>query len=137
MKTHWQIYKELEQIPDSVSAPQANNSVFVWGLSQAWRSLLGTLAKKPLHEQQIESLERSFAIDCTTKNSDIWGKVWTFLNQPLVLPRLSNHSEPQVWQSFDRDGHTWWHVYDPITGRTANLDSEEEVCMWLEERPYF
>ena len=137
MKTKWQIYKELELIPDSVSTPPASNSVFGLRLSQAWRSLLNTLANKPLHEQQIESLERCFALTCTTKNSHIWGKVWTFLNQPLVLPRLCEPSAPQVWQSIDRDGHTWWHVYDPITGRTADLESEEEVGIWLEQRPYF
>jgi hypothetical protein len=136
MKTQWQIYKELELIPDSVSVPPANNLAFAMRLSQVWRSLLDTATKKPLHEQQIEYLERCLALDCSNRSSNVWQQFWAFLNQPLVLPKLSASGEPQVWQSLDRAGQTWWHVYDPTTGQMADLESEEEVCIWLEERLY-
>lgn len=29
-----------------------------------------------------------------------------------------------------------WHVYDPVTGRRASLESEDEVRKWLERRFY-
>jgi hypothetical protein len=47
-------------------------------------------------------------------------------------------SEPQlkVWQSKDHAGNVWYRVYDPKTGRTACLASEEEVRMWIEESFY-
>lgn len=140
MKTQWQIYKELELIPDSVSAPSTHKLAFLLRWDQAYRSLLKPLSKKPSHEQQVDYLEGCLAIDCakahTDKNLHIWHRFWTFLNQPVVFPKLFVNPEPQVWKSADRAGYTWWHVYDPLTGQTADLESEEEVCIWIEEHIY-
>lgn len=49
---------------------------------------------------------------------------------------LNTQNELQVWQSSDRDGHTWWNAYDPITGRTTKRNSEAEMRAWIEERYY-
>jgi hypothetical protein len=138
MKTHWQIYKELELIPDSVSAPQSHKLAVLRRLGQVYRSLLEPPSQRPSHEQQLEYLERCLALDCSKPDTgtNIWHKFWTFLNQPLVFPPLFTNPEPHVWKSADRAGYTWWHVYDPITGQTADLESEEEVCIWIEERLY-
>ncbi len=46
-------------------------------------------------------------------------------------------SEPAIWQTMDRYGNLWWHAYDPATGQTSYLSSEDEVLMWLDQRHSF
>ena len=91
MKTQWQVYKELELIPDSVVAPQANKLTSVLRLSQVWRALIDAVTKKLSHQQPIEYLERCLALNYsefyTAKNSNTWHMLWTFLNQPLFVPQ--------------------------------------------------
>lgn len=137
MKTQWQIYKELELLPDSIPQTGAANCLFALHLNKVWRVLSNTLSVKlPHDEQRVEYLERCLLLDCgryvAVNNS--WQKLWTVLNQLLWQPQSC--PEPQIWQRSDRAGYTWWHVYDPITGRTAQLESEEAVQIWLEERFY-
>ncbi|MBE9191970.1 hypothetical protein IQ230_16740 [Gloeocapsopsis crepidinum LEGE 06123] len=43
--------------------------------------------------------------------------------------------EPQV-QEIVVDGKMQWKVYDPQSDRTLQLNSSQEVSMWLEERYY-
>lgn len=100
MKTQWQVYKELELIPDSVVAPQANKLTSALRLDQVWRALIDTLTKKPSHQQPIEYLERYLALNCsefyTARNSNTWHMLWTFLNQPLFVPQLPGYPEPRI-----------------------------------------
>ncbi len=53
-----------------------------------------------------------------------------------VVTAITKGQEPQVWQSTDRTGHTWWYAYDPTTRRSGCRDSEAEMRIWLEERYY-
>jgi hypothetical protein len=55
------------------------------------------------------------------------------IGQHLVAV-MAKEQELQVWQSSDRSGKTWWHGYDPVTGRSVCRDSEAEMRIWLEER---
>jgi hypothetical protein len=55
------------------------------------------------------------------------------IGQRLVAV-MAKEQELQVWQSSDRSGKTWWHGYDPVTGRSVCRDSEAEMRIWLEER---
>lgn len=57
------------------------------------------------------------------------------IGQRLVAV-MAKEQELQVWQSSDRSGKTWWHGYDPVTGRSVCRDSEAEMRIWLEERYY-
>lgn len=136
MKTQWQIYKELELLPDSIPQPGADNRLFALHLNKVWRVLSNTLPAKLPHEQQVEYLEQCLVLDCGyyLAGNNTWQKLWTLLNQLLWQPQ--SHTEPRIWQRLDRAGYTWWHVYDPTTGRTAQLESEEAVQIWLEERFY-
>ncbi|MGA9379475.1 MAG: hypothetical protein WBV73_11970 [Phormidium sp.] len=70
--------------------------------------------------------------------SGIKSKLTMFINKICErFVTLINHaSEPKVWQSSDRAGHTWWNAYDPTTGNSISLDSEAEMRMWIEERYY-
>lgn len=58
----WQAYKALELIPDAVP-PQANRLNFAFGLNQIWRLLLVALTQELVDEQQIEYLERCWAVN--------------------------------------------------------------------------
>jgi hypothetical protein len=60
-----------------------------------------------------------------------FGRVWR------SLEILGCSGEPNIWQSMDRHGNLWWHAYDPATGQTSYLSSEEEVLMWLDQRHSF
>ncbi|MUL38211.1 hypothetical protein [Gloeocapsopsis dulcis] len=44
-------------------------------------------------------------------------------------------NEPQV-REIVADGRMQWRVYDPESDRTLQLNSPQEVSMWLEERYY-
>lgn len=49
---------------------------------------------------------------------------------------LIGSNELQIEQTYDRFGNNWWHIYDPVTGRHAAVDSEEQLRTWIEERYY-
>jgi hypothetical protein len=49
---------------------------------------------------------------------------------------FANANEPQIWAKTDRYGNTYWHTYDPVSGRSVSLDSEAEMRAWLEQRYY-
>ncbi|HBB31312.1 MAG TPA: hypothetical protein DDZ80_21935 [Cyanobacteria bacterium UBA8803] len=53
-----------------------------------------------------------------------------------ILKQLTKANEPQVWQSSDRMGKTYWHGYDPVTGSSVSRASEAEMRIWVEERYY-
>lgn len=56
-------------------------------------------------------------------------RVWQWW---LIRLRVSN--EPQIWQTLDPWGNTWWHAYNPATGRSATRESETEILAWIERR---
>jgi len=47
---------------------------------------------------------------------------------------LFRKSDPVTWQEFDRNGNTFWMVYDPNTQHSIRFDSEIDVRVWLEKR---
>ncbi|HEY9645899.1 MAG TPA: hypothetical protein V6C88_05995 [Chroococcidiopsis sp.] len=53
-----------------------------------------------------------------------------------VVDGLMGGSDLRVWQSRDRHGQLWWHLYDPKTGESAQVSSEEEALNWIEESYY-
>lgn len=50
-----------------------------------------------------------------------------------LLQKLSAPSDIRI-QKINRNGSTYWSLYDPTTGRSAYLSSEQEVRIWLEQR---
>lgn len=83
-KSQWQIYKELELIPDSVTYSQANNMTFAFGLDRVWRLLIIALTQELVEEQQVEYLERCLAVNNfdvdSHKGSKTLQKLWTLMN---------------------------------------------------------
>jgi len=53
--------------------------------------------------------------------------IWNVVSTP-------SSNEPRIWQECDRFGNIWWYVYDPISRRSIQLPSEQEVRRWLEKR---
>lgn len=56
------------------------------------------------------------------------------LDRFLELLNFSN--EPRIWRTIDGNGNTVWCVYDPVSDRSASLESEDEIRAWLEKRYY-
>ncbi|NJM65993.1 MAG: hypothetical protein HC851_10165 [Acaryochloris sp. RU_4_1] len=56
------------------------------------------------------------------------GRYWQAL-----LDSFSCQSEFRIRQRRDRQGNLWWIVYDPITNQSAQLASEDEVRLWIEQ----
>ncbi|GAB4237220.1 MAG: hypothetical protein Kow00121_64350 [Elainellaceae cyanobacterium] len=54
----------------------------------------------------------------------------------LLLDTFAKGSEPRIYQKRDRYGKVFFQVYDPISGRSSTLDSEQQVRMWLDQRYY-
>lgn len=83
-KSQWQNYKELELLPNSLPKPEANKQKFAFGLEQAWRLLIVALGRELVYEQQVEYLERCWALNCfepdTDKNSNTWHQLWLLMN---------------------------------------------------------
>jgi hypothetical protein len=51
----------------------------------------------------------------------------------FITDRLFQPAELEIQTTYDRCGNLWWYVYDPETGRSAWLDSEDEVRIWIEK----
>ncbi|MBD2313658.1 hypothetical protein H6G20_18480 [Desertifilum sp. FACHB-1129] len=60
---HWQLYKRLELISSRVPDPRRSRLQLKWGVDLAWRSLLNLLVDELIEEQQVEYLERCWALD--------------------------------------------------------------------------
>ena len=48
---------------------------------------------------------------------------------------FTGQAEPRIWQR-TRQGQPIWFAHDPITNRTRQFASEQEVRLWLEKRYY-
>lgn len=54
---------------------------------------------------------------------------------PTAIERyLIKKTEPQVKQKRDRNGNSYWQIYDPKSGNYTSCASELEVRVWLEKR---
>ncbi|MBC7972550.1 MAG: hypothetical protein H7Z11_20890 [Verrucomicrobia bacterium] len=85
----------------------------------------------------MEYLERRLKLACDRAcRVSARGKLWSLLNRPLGFGQQLSQVEPEIRQTLDQTGQTWWNVYDPRTGQTVFLESEAEVRVWLEARLY-
>lgn len=48
---------------------------------------------------------------------------------------FAGQTEPRIWQR-TRQGQPTWFAHDPITNRTRQFSSEQDVRLWLEKRYY-
>lgn len=137
MNSQWHTYQALELIPEALPAPQVQHSILVRRLSRGWRSLLDRFDQTLTQEQQLERLEQCYDAEIKPAAKLWWRSLWLALNQPLFTWKHAPALEPQIWQSADFGGCIYWHIYDPVTGRAAILNSETEVQIWLDEHIYY
>ncbi|OWY67319.1 hypothetical protein B7486_31880 [cyanobacterium TDX16] len=69
---------------------------------------------KNLLELQILSLLRGF--------EHFWQDFWC------------SNNDPQISEITDSTGQTRWKIYEPTSDRTFQLESQQEVLTWLEQR---
>lgn len=72
--------------------------------------------------------------DVSQKKASFWLKTSKLLQKFLLV--LTKEPEPIIRYKKSSFGNNYWYAYDPKTGRSAHLASEEEVLIWLEERYY-
>lgn len=61
MNVQWQRYKDLELIPDTISAPKRRFELFP--LATVWRSLVNALMWEHFYEQRTDYLERCWELN--------------------------------------------------------------------------
>ena len=62
MNVQWQQYKELELVPDTISAPK-RRYFNLFPLAAAWRSLVNALVWEHFYEQRTDYLERCWELN--------------------------------------------------------------------------
>lgn len=60
-----------------------------------------------------------------------WSKIGRWIYDTFVLT-----NEPKIKLQRDRQGLTYWQVYDPVNRTHISLATESEVRIWLEKRYY-
>ncbi|WP_319421669.1 hypothetical protein [Pleurocapsa sp. FMAR1] len=45
-------------------------------------------------------------------------------------------TELKIWRKGDREGNSYWVVFNPITGSYNHFSDEQEVRIWLEKSYY-
>ncbi|HSM83580.1 MAG TPA: hypothetical protein VLS96_17975 [Nodosilinea sp.] len=48
---------------------------------------------------------------------------------------FTGQTEPRIWQR-TRNGNPTWFAHDPVTNRTRQFASEQDVRLWLDRRYY-
>jgi hypothetical protein len=105
MKTQWQLYKELELIPDLPFKSRSRHT----------------------HLERIAGLPSPPAINVSPLKSWL-SQLWQAFDIALL-----RDLESRIWHSVDPLGHTCWHIYDPESGKTFHLNSKQQMQRWLEE----
>jgi hypothetical protein len=82
--------------------------------------------------EKLEIIFNSSAANLTkkTKSVSFLRRIWKQL-----VTAIAREQELQIWQRSDR-GKTWWHGYDPRTGRSVCRSSEAEMRAWIEQSYY-
>jgi hypothetical protein len=63
------------------------------------------------------------------KKLSFFNRIWGYFRDLLTL-----NEEPQIWETIDHSGKVWWKIYDPVSDEFFQLESQQEVLIWLEER---
>jgi hypothetical protein len=58
-------------------------------------------------------------------------QIWQFF-----LSVAAGENKLKIWQTSDRNGNTWWHVYDRSTGRSTYVATEDEMRVWIDRHYY-
>jgi hypothetical protein len=87
--------------------------------------------QKFLTQSQLKQLSEISQINRQTMPKrilELWHTACRFASWLLIDP-----TQPLIHEKRDRHGRLYWKVYDPRTGHSIICDSEQEVCVWIEE----
>jgi len=59
----WQVYKQLELIPETIPDPRKAGIAFTFGCGWVWKNLLQLAASELIEDQQIKYLQRCWTIN--------------------------------------------------------------------------
>ena len=71
--------------------------------------------------------------------------VKSYLSRPMIwlsqqwthfVHAISRGHEPRIWQRRNASGDVYYRAYDPYSGRSAYLTSDDALRSWLEKLPY-
>ncbi len=79
MNVQWQRYKELELVPDHISAPKRRHFE-LFPLAMAWRSFVNALMWEHFYEQRTEYLERCWQLNEQENRPLALQKLWMLMN---------------------------------------------------------
>jgi hypothetical protein len=147
MKTQWQVYKELELIPDAVSYPHPFS---IGKFTQQRQKPQVKPQRSPLSplnkfaciawRQNVDHLEQCLAVSHFEErsNCNLWQSFLGFIDQVLENWQIiAVAPEPTLSQKTNAAGDLLWQVHDPRTGKTVDLASAEAVQVWLDERYHY
>lgn len=96
----------------------------------------------PLHHEDTATKDRALAsiqphelLSQRSLNWKLLTKQFDRLWQALVK-FAETTQEPKVTWMRDRQGHSYFKIYDPLTGQHHYADSEQEARIWLERSLY-
>lgn len=96
----------------------------------------------PLHHENTATKDHKLALiqphellSQTSLNWKLLIKQFDRLWQALVRS-IETRQEPQITWMRDRQGHSYFKIYDPLTGQHYYAASEQEVRIWLERSRY-
>jgi hypothetical protein len=75
-------------------------------------------------EETVTTASSKDKLNFLQKIQNLWSK--------LVNLVFANPEEIEVVQKSDRQGNTYWQVYDPASGKSFCSGSESDVLAWIE-----
>ncbi|WP_309741589.1 hypothetical protein [Chamaesiphon sp. OTE_20_metabat_361] len=68
-RDRWEVYKQLELVPDPIDNSAYNRGGFKFGIDRIWRTILGLLMDELVAEQQVEYLDRCWDVDAKDRSA--------------------------------------------------------------------
>lgn len=81
-ETRWNLYRQLELLPESVPNPAKQGNSFTSRLNVFWRSLLGLLIDELVEDQRVEYLDRCWSLNEfgeSEKSSNSLHRLWVLM----------------------------------------------------------
>jgi hypothetical protein len=81
-RSQWQLYQQMESIPESVNDPASQANPLASALNVFWRPLLGLLIDELVEEQRVEYLERCWTLSEFNEAAptDSLQRFWVLIN---------------------------------------------------------
>jgi len=85
-----------------------------------------------ISSEDKQKVARSFK--SSQRDKSAFKTVWKFAQG--IYKRMAEMSEPSVMKRCDRQGNSYYEIYDPVSRQRFYCETESEVRAWLEQRYY-